>query len=97
LVYRLPRLGSMAVTTIKVDTVLRDRLNSIARQDGVSVSKAIEAMVAERERAERFRAMREAIEATDPETLADYRREVQAWDVTLTDGLKGDDYDASTR
>ena len=85
------------MTTIKVDTVLRDRLNSIARQDGVSVSKAIEAMVAERERAERLRAMREAIEATDPETMADYRREVRAWDVTLTDGLTGDDHDDSTR
>jgi predicted transcriptional regulator len=64
----------MAVTTIKVETTLRDRLNLIAREQGVSVSRALETMVAERERAERFR-------------HDEYLAEATAWDSTLMDGL----------
>jgi predicted transcriptional regulator len=76
----------MAVTTIKVETTLRDRLNQIARQDGVSVSRAIEGMVATRERSERFRSLREDAAAMSDADRRDYLHEVAEWDSTLLDG-----------
>lgn len=81
----------MAVTTIKVETTLRDRLRLIARQQGVSVSRAIEGMVADRERAERFRRLREDMVALNQKERAEYLAEVAVWDSTLMDGLDPDE------
>jgi predicted transcriptional regulator len=81
----------MAVTTIKVETTLRDRLNVIARQQGVSVSRAIEGMVADRERAERFRRLREDMANLSESESDGYRAETAAWDSALTDGLDSDE------
>lgn len=81
----------MAVTTIKVETTLRDRLNLIARQQGVSVSRAIEGMVADRERAERFRQLRENLTALSQNDLEEYLAETAIWDSALTDGLGSDE------
>jgi macrodomain Ter protein organizer (MatP/YcbG family) len=77
----------MAVTTIKVETTLRDRLNLIAREQGVSVSRALETMVAERERAERFRQLREDMATLSTSGHDEYLAEATAWDSTLMDGL----------
>lgn len=81
----------MAVTTIKVETTLRDRLNVIARQQGVSVSRAIEGMVADRERAERFRRLREDMVALSKSERDDYQAETAVWDSALMDGLHPDE------
>lgn len=78
----------MAVTTIKVETTLRDRINLIARQQGVSVSRAIEGMVADRERAERFRQLREDMAGLSKSERDEYLAEVDIWDTALMDGLK---------
>lgn len=80
----------MAVTTIKVETTLRDRINLIARQQGVSVSRAIEGMVADRERAERFRQLREDMAGLSKSERDEYLAEVDIWDTALRDGLKPD-------
>lgn len=77
----------MAVTTIKVETTLRDRLNLIARQQGVSVSRAIEGMVAERERTERFQRLREDMAGLSASERDDYLAESREWDSALMDGL----------
>ena len=81
----------MAVTTIKVETTLRDRLNLIARQQGVSVSRAIEGMVADRERAERFRQLREDMAVLGTSERDEYLTETATWDSTLMDGLHPDE------
>lgn len=81
----------MAVTTIKVDTALRDRLNLIARQQGVSVSRAIEGMVADRERAERFRRLREDMATLSQSERDEYLAETAVWDSALMDGLDSDE------
>lgn len=75
------------MTTIKVEMTLRDRLNRIAKDEGVTVSRAIEGLVAERERAERFRRLRDDMAAMSDEERNDYARELEAWDSTLADGL----------
>ncbi|MHA6669795.1 hypothetical protein ACX3O0_13100 [Homoserinimonas sp. A447] len=81
----------MAVTTIRVETTLRDRLNTIARQQGVSVSRAIEGMVADREKAERFRRLREDMANLSESERDDYQAEIAAWDSALPDCLGSDE------
>lgn len=81
----------MAVTTIKVEATLRDRLNQIARQQGVSVSRAIEGLVADRERAERFRRLREDMAAMSESERDGYMAEAAEWDSALMDGQDPDE------
>ena len=50
----------MVSTTVKVPSDLRDRLNSEARSTGSTVAQVIEALFADRDRLERFRAIRAA-------------------------------------
>ena len=76
----------MPATTIKVPSELRDRLNEEARRANTTVAAVIESLVAERERAERFRAMREAMADADRSEIESYERETSDWDVTLADG-----------
>lgn len=50
----------MPATTIKVPSELRDRLNSEARESGNTVATVIERLLADRDRVERFRRIRQA-------------------------------------
>ena len=75
----------MAVTTIKVEMSLRDRLNEIARRDGVSVSRAIEGMVAARERSERFHRLRDVMAMMTDTERREYLDEVAEWDSASLD------------
>lgn len=61
----------MASTTIKVTPDLRDRLNVEARKEGDTVAEVIEKLLLERERAERFRAIREFRATQTGDQLAD--------------------------
>ena len=45
-------------------------------------------MLAERDRARRFEALRAAIAATSAEDLDAYRSETGEWDATVADGLR---------
>ena len=75
----------MPATTIKVSSELRDRLNAEARRANTTVAGVIEGLVAERERAERFRAMREAMSSASAAELDDYQRDVDEWDTASRD------------
>lgn len=86
----------MAATTIKVSSELRDRLNAEARRAGTTAAGVIEALIAERERSERFQAMREAIAATTPENLAEYPEEVAEWQSVVGAGLEQSGHDDRT-
>ena len=65
----------MTATTIKVSTELRDRLNAEAKRSGMTAAGVIEQLLAERARADRFRAIRDARDAMTPEQRADLKRE----------------------
>lgn len=77
----------MTATTIKVPSELRDRLNEEARRTNTTVAGVIEALVVHREKAERLRAMREAMSAASAADRAAYLDEVREWDRAATDGL----------
>lgn len=70
----------MTVTTIKLDSDLRDRLKRVARREGRTVGSLLESLLSERERAERFAAMREAMERSSSRSLSDYQAEVATWE-----------------
>lgn len=67
----------MPATTIKVPAELRDRINRDARARGVSAAALLADLLESHERAERFRAIREAY-AQLPQT-DDYAAETQSW------------------
>ncbi|HBS73441.1 MAG: hypothetical protein CMF56_02190 [Leifsonia sp.] len=61
----------MVATTIKVPGELRDKLNAEARSRGTTVAGVIEHLIAERDRAERFRRMRAERAALAPSQRAE--------------------------
>lgn len=77
----------MPVTTIKVDTAIRDRLLSEARREGRTVGQLLDTMLAERERAQRFARLKDALAATPEAELESWRAESQQFEVTSADGL----------
>lgn len=79
----------MATTTIKLDSATRDRLNAEARREGTTAGRVLEQMLADRERARRFEALRVAVEAAGEDERKSYVEETAAWDRTSGDGLTG--------
>lgn len=77
----------MTMTTIKIDSDLRDRINGAAREQGVTAGSFVELLFERWLRDQRFAAMREAMAQTPTEQLDSYRREVALWDTTAADGL----------
>ena len=77
----------MTTTTIKVDAQVRDRLRALARDRGITLNQLLDSLLRDREREERFEGLRRDIAATSPEDRASYAEELEAWDVTLADGL----------
>ncbi|KAA0022452.1 hypothetical protein [Antrihabitans cavernicola] len=69
----------MPMTTIKVDASIRDRLKVEAVRKGVTIGKLLEDLVALSEREARFAAIKEAIEATPPASIAAYEAELRHW------------------
>lgn len=67
-------------TTIKVPEQLRDRLNERARAEDLTVAQVIEKLIAADERAERWRAIREARARMTPAQWADYDEETQIFE-----------------
>ncbi len=70
----------MTATTIKVSTQLRDQLNAEARRSGMTAAQVIEQLLAERARANRFRAIRDARDAMTPHQRAGLERERDAFE-----------------
>ena len=79
----------MPTTTVKVDTALRDRLVAEARREQRTVGQLLDAMLRERERAQRFASLREAIAATPEAERASWQAETEEFEVTSADGLRG--------
>jgi len=73
----------MTVTTFKVPTELRDRINREAKTRELTASGFIAQLLDEHDRAERFAAFGRAFAAAD----ASYQTDVNDWDVTSADGL----------
>jgi len=73
-VYRAYTLR-MVATTIKVPSELRDKLNAEARSRDTTVAGVIEHLIAERDRAERFRRMRAERAALTPSQRAELAAE----------------------
>jgi predicted transcriptional regulator len=67
-------------TTIKVSEELRDRLNVRARAADLTVAQLIERFIAAEERAERFRAIKEARARTTPAQWAEYEEETRIFE-----------------
>jgi hypothetical protein len=79
----------MPTTTVRISQETRERLKEFAKDDGVTITDAIDRMV-ERERRRR---MWEAANASyaalraDPEAWAEWQSEIALWDSTIADGL----------
>ncbi len=71
----------MTATTIKVSSELRDRLNAEAKSSGMTAAQVIDQLLAERARANRFQAIRDARDAMTPQQLADLERERAEFEV----------------
>ncbi len=79
----------MTATTIKVSTEVRDRLNALAAEEGLTAGSLVEKLMEEylwKIKVETAVAQMRAM--TDAER-ADYMAEVAEWDETLQDGLEG--------
>ncbi len=78
----------MAATTIKVSTELRDRLNAVAEEQGLTAGSMVEKLLEDwlwRQQVElAIRQMR----SMTPEEKAEYLPRSRRWDVTLSDGLE---------
>ena len=84
----------MTATTIKLDSEVRDRLNALASERGLTAGSMVEKLLEEymwRQKVER--AKRQMRQAT-AEEWADYVAEFQPWDVTANDGLENDPWEA---
>ncbi|WP_058234736.1 ribbon-helix-helix protein [Devriesea agamarum] len=68
----------MGMTTIKVPTELRDRVNRDAQEQGVTAAGLIEALLDEHERGQRMKAFGQAFRTADD----DYWDEFYVWDVS---------------
>ncbi len=82
----------MAATTIKVSTEVRDRLNALAAEEGLTAGSLVEKLMEEylwkikvETAGRQMRAMTEA-------ERADYMAEVAEWDATLSDGLEPEEW-----
>lgn len=75
-------------TTIKVPEELRDRLNAEARASGGTVADVIESLLADRERSELFRRMRDERARLTAAECAEVEAEYRLWE-----GAAGEDLD----
>lgn len=69
----------MSSTTIKVSTEVRDRLKLQAAAAHRTLGDHLAYLADMNDRRSRFAALREAIDATPVEAMADYHAEAEAW------------------
>lgn len=75
------------MTTIKVDAVVRDRLNAEARRRGLTAGSFVEELLESWARDQRFAAMREAMASTAPADEASYAEETASFDALADDAV----------
>lgn len=78
---------TMAITSMQVDPAVRDELALVAQRDfgGASLGEALRRLLIEY-RVRRVLERYEQLQA-DPAEWAEYRAEIDEWDVTVADGL----------
>ena len=83
----------MAATTIKVSSELRDRLNGVAAERGLTAGSLVEKLLDDWLWREQVELAKSQMRAASKETWDDYLEEARAWDVTLSDGLEDDPWE----
>ncbi len=82
----------MAATSIKVSTEVRDRLNALAAQEGLTAGSLVEKLMEEYLWKIKVETAGRQMRAMTPAERADYMAEVAEWDATLSDGLEPEDW-----
>lgn len=80
----------MAATTIKVSPAVRDRLNAVAAQHGLTAGSMLEKILDEWLWRQRVELAKRQMRGASPDVWQEYLDEARAWDVTLADGLDAD-------
>lgn len=83
----------MAATTIKVSTELRDRLNVLAEEQGLTAGSMVEKLLEDWLWRQQVDLAIRQMRSMTPEEKAEYLAEAAEWDVTLSDGLEGDPWE----
>lgn len=80
----------MTMTTIKLDSQLRDRLNVVARERGMTTGSLVEDLFESWLREQHFAEVRDAMARTPAQAMASWRDETAQWETTANDGPGGD-------
>ena len=83
----------MTATTIKVSTELRDRINAVAAEQGLTAGSLIEKVLEEYLWRQQVEIAIRQMQSMTPEEKAEYMAEFEEWDVTLSDGLEDDPWE----
>jgi predicted transcriptional regulator len=83
----------MAATTIKVSTELRDRLNAVAEEQGLTAGSMVEKLLEDWLWRQQVDLAIRQMRSMTPEEKAEYLAEAAEWDVTLSDGLENDPWE----
>lgn len=79
----------MAATTIKVSTELRDRLNAVAEEQGLTAGSMVEKLLEDWLWRQQVDLAIRQMRSMTPEEKAEYMAEFEAMDDSLNDGLEG--------
>jgi predicted transcriptional regulator len=79
----------MSATTIKVSSELRDRINAVAVERGVTAGSMIEKILDDWLWQQQVELAIRQMRGMTPEEKAEYLAEAAEWDVTLGDALEG--------
>jgi predicted transcriptional regulator len=78
----------MTATTIKVSTELRDRLNAVAAEQGLTAGSLVEKLFEDWLWRQKVELAKQQMRSASKEEWADYLAEAEAWDVVAGDGLE---------
>jgi hypothetical protein len=79
----------MTATTIKVSTELRDRLNTVAEEQGLTAGSMVEKLLEDWLWRQQVDLAIRQMRSMTPEEKAEYMAEFEAMDDSLSDGLEG--------
>lgn len=83
----------MASTTIKVSSDVRDRLNAVAAEQGLSAGSMVEKLLEDWLWRQQVELAVRQMRSMAPEEKAEYLAEAAEWDVTLSDGLEDETWE----
>lgn len=83
----------MGATTIKVSAELRDRINAVAAERGLTAGSLVEKLLDDMLWRQQVELAKSQMRSASKEEWDDYMAEFSAWDVTLSDGLENDPWE----